>query len=285
MKKIFRGHNSTIAHLWANKQQEEASNGSNFYFDNDTIYSYGRHFPIAKHIIYDGNSAVLFTGETHSNTTAKHISIVKQACNHLNVIYCASPTATHTANFDFWLKSAEYIISKLPTAKKPEKYLAELSGIQSQAVKYATFFNLTFPESLKAVFAIENKDQYKSYKDNKEAILEAEKKKQAEALKRKHKKELTKWLSGETNRLYTRDGEDYLRMSMHYDCVETTQGVEIELPTAKAFWKLIKEGKLAVGDMLENYTVNEVGDLIKIGCHTFKKDYLIKFGETHLATT
>jgi hypothetical protein len=281
MKKVFRGDNSAVAHIWANKSQEEASNGGNFYFDGETIYSYGRHFPIAKHIINNGNDAVLFTEMTYSNTTRKHISIVKQACNHLNVIYCASPTATHQANFDFWLKSAEEIIAKLPTAKKPEKYLSELNGIQSQAIKYATFFELPLPESLKAVFAIENKDQYKSYKDNKEAILQALKKKQEAELKRKHKKELTKWLAGETNRLYTRNGEDYLRMGIHYDCVETTQGVEIDLPIAKAFWKLIKDGKLAVGDTLENYTVNEVGELIKIGCHTFKKNYLVKFGNTH----
>lgn len=32
-----------VAHLWANEQQESA-NGSNFYFDGSSIYSYGRHF-------------------------------------------------------------------------------------------------------------------------------------------------------------------------------------------------------------------------------------------------
>src|SRR5688572_19378457 len=113
MKTVFRVDNSTVAHLCANKSQIEATNGSNFFFDGDTIYSYGRHFPIAKHIINDGKRAVLFTQETNSKTTAKHISIVKHACNHLNVIYCASPTATHSANFDFWVKSAEEIIAKL----------------------------------------------------------------------------------------------------------------------------------------------------------------------------
>jgi hypothetical protein len=281
MKKVFRGDNSTVAHMWANKSQSEATNGSNFYFDGDTIYSYGDHFPIAKHITHDGNSAVLFTEETYSNTTRKHISIVKHACSHLYVIYCASPTATHSANFDFWLKSAEAITAKLATAKKPEKYLNELAHINGHVSKYATFFGIIIPDSLQAALAIENKDQYKSYKDNKEAILEAEKKKQAEALKRKHKKEFAKWLSGETDRLYTRNGEDYLRMDLHNENVETTQGIKIQLPIARAFWKSIKDGKLAVGDMLESYTVNEVSDLIKIGCHTFKKDYLIKFGNTH----
>ena len=39
-----------VAHLFANQSQTEARNGGNtFYFYKDTIYSFGSHFPIAKH--------------------------------------------------------------------------------------------------------------------------------------------------------------------------------------------------------------------------------------------
>jgi hypothetical protein len=63
-----------IAHLWAHQSKPDARNPqSNFYFRGDTIYSYGSHFPIARHIEHDGKKAVLFTSRTYSNTTAKHV--------------------------------------------------------------------------------------------------------------------------------------------------------------------------------------------------------------------
>ena len=40
-----------VAHLWANKSQDSArESGGRFYFVGDTIYSYGSHFPIARHV-------------------------------------------------------------------------------------------------------------------------------------------------------------------------------------------------------------------------------------------
>ena len=35
-------NNSMVAHLWANEMKEFA-NGSNFYFEGESIYSYGSH--------------------------------------------------------------------------------------------------------------------------------------------------------------------------------------------------------------------------------------------------
>lgn len=281
MKKVFRGDNSTVAHYWANKNQSEASNGSNFFYENDIIYSYGRHFQIAKHVINENRDrAVLFTQQTYSNTTAKHISIVRQACNHLDVIYCKSPDSTHTDNFNYWIRNAESIAASLLKAKKPEKYLNELNTIRSHANKYATFWGLVIPSTLTAILDIENKDQYKNYSENKQTIIDAEIKLEKLRAKKEHAKQLKKWLSGETHRLYTRIDRDYLRMSD--TGVETTQGIKIGLVQARIFWKLIKDGKLSVGDTIAQYTVDSVGDNIKIGCHTFPTNYLIKFGEKHL---
>ena len=66
MKKVFTDI-SHIAHLWANQLQDEARNSGsgNFYFDGDVIYSYGSHFPIAKHVVNaKGEKAVLFTTDS-----------------------------------------------------------------------------------------------------------------------------------------------------------------------------------------------------------------------------
>jgi hypothetical protein len=70
--------NKQVAHLWANKSRERAK-GSSFYFEGDTIYSYGAHFPIARHL----RGVVLFTSKGYSSSTARHKSYVRNAINHL----------------------------------------------------------------------------------------------------------------------------------------------------------------------------------------------------------
>lgn len=79
-------NNNEVAHLWANQSRAEGK-GSHFYFEGDTIYSYGSHFPIARH--YKG--VVLFTTKSYSRTTAKHKGCVRQACSHLTVFEVSNP--------------------------------------------------------------------------------------------------------------------------------------------------------------------------------------------------
>jgi hypothetical protein len=49
-----------VAHVWAHQLQSHARNKrGNFYFQGDTIYSYGSHFPIAKHVEHKGEEVHL----------------------------------------------------------------------------------------------------------------------------------------------------------------------------------------------------------------------------------
>jgi len=70
-----------IPHLWAHQTQSEARNQTkNLYFEGATIYSYGSHFPIARHVTNKrGEKAVLFTTREYSVTTSGHISSVRGA--------------------------------------------------------------------------------------------------------------------------------------------------------------------------------------------------------------
>jgi hypothetical protein len=277
MKKVFTDI-STIAHLWANQLQDEARNSGNFYFNGSTIYSYGGHFPIAKHIEKDGERAVLFTTRGYSNTTARHISVTRQAASHLNVIKCYNPNTTHEENFNRWKVDAELVAAKLPKAKKTEKYLNELEYINSQANKYAQFFGLELPAILTTILSIKDKNEYTAYHDQKTAILEAERLKKEAELKKQHKKALAEWKAGKTHRLYTRIETDFLRVNEEAARIETTQAVQIPMELAKRLFYSIKENTLKVGDKVLNFEVNEVGAKVKIGCHTFTKKYLLQFG-------
>ena len=270
---------SELCHKWANMEQSSGRTSTGtMFFNNSTIYSYGDHFAIAKHIVNEqGQRAVLFTLRSYSNTTAKHISSVWMSCKNDNIIHCANPIGTHEFNFKYWEQMAEHDgASKLAKARKPEKYLAILSNIDRLANIYASFWGIEIPETLKALLSIKDKIEFLAFADKKAEYKKAEQIKELKEQKQRFKEQINKWLNGETDRLYTKYKLDFLRINQNR--VETTQAVQIPLEIAKRLYISIKEGTIKQGDKILNYSVDEIGAQIKIGCHTFKRSYLLQFG-------
>ena len=270
---------SELCHKWANMEQSSGRTSTGtMFFNNGTIYSYGDHFAIAKHIVNEqGQRAVLFTERDYSNTTAKHKSSVYMSCKNDNIIYCANPIGTHEINFKHWEQRAEHeAASKLAKARKPEKYLNILSNIETKANIYASFFGIQLPETLKALLSIKDKTEFLAFADIKAQYIKAEQKKKEAEQKKKFKDDIKKWFNYETSRLYNGYKYDFLRIKDNR--IETTQAVQIPMAIGKKLYQLIKENKLSIGDKVLNYSVNEIGKEIKIGCHTFKQSYLLKFG-------
>lgn len=85
MRQVFE--NRMVAHIWAQQTQESGrSHNGQFYFEGKTIYSYGRHFPIATFIDAD---KVLYCSDSYSVTTSNHQSMVRQALSgSVQVITC-----------------------------------------------------------------------------------------------------------------------------------------------------------------------------------------------------
>lgn len=277
MRKVVE--KSQVAHLWANQHQDEARTPTgNLYFWKDTIFSYGNHFPIGKHVTNErGERATLFTTRGYSNTTSKHLSIVRQAARHLNLIYCHNPNNSHNDNIDQWIRLAEQEASNLVRAKKPEKYLNEIEYIKQQVQKYFDFFGLNIDQfsTLKKVINIGDKAEYLQYSEAKSLLLEQEAKAEAKRKAAKHKKDLKDWRAFKLNRLYIHDGNDYLRFNTDKLRVETSQGIEIPEKTAKTFYKAIlrslKNGGCDDNCDLKilNFDVKSIDKKqIVIGCHT-----------------
>ena len=270
---------SELCHKWANQEQESGRNANgSMYFNGSTIYSYGAHFPIAKHIVNEqGQRAVLFTERSYSNTTAKHKSHVWMSCKNDDIIYCANPNSSHDDNFNHWISSAQiHGASKLKNARKPEIYLNTLDNINTKVIKYADFFGIEIPERLKAVLSIKDKAEYLQYESKAIELAKLEQARKLKEQKAKFKEDIKKWFNCETSRLYTTYKYDFLRINDNR--IETTQAVQIPLELGKRLYQSIKNGSLSVGDKFLNYSINEVGKEIKIGCHTFKQSYLLKFG-------
>jgi len=278
IKKVFSDI-SSIAHLWANKLQDEARTPTgNYYFDGLSIFSYGRHFEIAKHVKNEaGIEAVLFTESTYSVTTSKQVHVTYHAASHLNIIKCYEPSASHSSNFEYWLKEAEEQVQKLTSARKPEIYISNIGYIKTKVEKYANFFSIEIPALLVEIFKLDSKDN--EYYSKKLAYLKEKEAKERKELKKAHAEALQNWYEGKTTRLYVNDGKDYLRLKDGR--IETTQGVQIPLEIGRRFYaNKIENNALQVGDKLLYYYVREVGKIIKIGCHTFDRSYIVKFAES-----
>lgn len=271
MKKV--NSPDTVAHLFAHQSQTEATNSNrSLFFENDQIYSYGRHFCIAKHVTAkDGDSALLFTTRSYSNTTAKHITIVRNATNHIKKIFCNDPTATNEQNFNSFETAIKTALKGLATARKPEKYIQEAEQIQDRAEKYAQFFNITPPLAIAELLESAKTGKYKDYLIQEADRIQKEKEQaEARALKA-FKKLLSTWRSGETERLYNRmQNLDFLRINTN-GRIQTSQGVEIPAEIGKRAYNWIKSTKECTNTCNYNildFTVKELTkEFIKIGCH------------------
>lgn len=288
MKKVFSDI-SQIAHLWANKLQDEARNSGNFYFDGKTIYSYGRHFPIAKHVEFNGKKAVLFTQRTYSNTTSGHVSVVRNSVNHIDKIYCYSPDSSHEQNFNYWITCLEAILANLKTARKPEKYLSQVDYYKTIVDKYVTFFNVETPSNLAFLLSVTSNDSFSEYNAKKAEFAHINEEKRIKALKEKHKKELKEFREGKRPKMYTHDGFDYL--TIVDENFVTSQGVKIPLEIGLKFYSWIKSVVAKGGcdncdKEIIRYQVRSVSaKQIVVGCHTITiKEIERAYSSAQLAT-
>ena len=76
--------NLSIAQRFADGKTK--GKGNHVFIEEDTIYSYGHHFPIAKRIT-SKFTQYLFNTNGYSMTTAKHKSSVLSAIGYKNVLY------------------------------------------------------------------------------------------------------------------------------------------------------------------------------------------------------
>lgn len=268
MKKVYQ-KDTDIAHLWANQIQDEAKNPRNtFYFEGNTIYSYGSHFPIST--IY--KDKVLFTTDTYSSTTAKHIRIVQGAISHKDKISCNNPkdaaNGWHGRNLESFIYKIENSLEGLAKAKKPEKYIAPANYWYQQCIIYCNFFEIEIPKKAIEIIEAVNTGEYKQYLIDKAEQLKVERKLQAERELAKFKEDLKEWKAGSNHNLWN-NPDDYIYLRIKDEIIETSKGITIDLDQALTIYNRIKTNQINKLDTIQGYNVLAITqEYIKIGCHT-----------------
>jgi hypothetical protein len=274
-------HNE-VAHAWAN-QTGRHRKGFNMFYEGDTIYSYGYHFPIARIVdAPNGERVVLFTTENYSVSTSKHKTYTWRACGHRKVFHVP-------------------FVRRLDCADNVESYKARIKDAFEKAkrARVYTQHHLDQAHALIAevkdfirVFQVEGYEGYDWTPEGITADLRRQAEEQAArreaALERQRQEDRRRWFEDERPRLkaWLRDlpGHAYTRFRTPRPLprvvggvVETTWGASVPLEAAKkAYWTAIKcraahqeyvpQGLgWRVGDFhLTRIKAN--GDLV-IGCH------------------
>jgi len=198
-----------LAHLWANNPAH-TGRASSLWCRDGIIYSYGEHFPIARHV--DG--VVLLTTNRRSVTTAKHISFVRRACSHLPV-FCvddvlADPGKKHLADYRQQIKDA---------VNPGEVYRLEVYRLVTEANRFAETFGFATRFELPA-----------DWNERMAAARLAEQRRNA-TLARRHAVTLARWLKGESVSLPPGLPTVYLRVNG--DLLETTKRATVPLTEAR----------------------------------------------------
>jgi hypothetical protein len=262
MRRVLRS-NDEVAHFWANKTQPEGRAHSMF-FEDDVIYSYGTHFPIAKHY----PEGVAFTKADYSVTTQRHKSITRRAIpSNVKVIYVCNPIAT--AHFQLH-ETRQEVLLLLDRAKRARKYA---TTYKSQAQFVADSFNVYAEwrgESCRIETGLDA-DALRAEIEREDAERVERIRLEEERREARFAEQVEQWVRGE--RIlppYTRTP----RLRINGDVVETSWGADIPVEEAKRLWPCIVrvmrgDHDRPVGVRVGHYTLTKIrrDGSILVGCH------------------
>lgn len=288
MKTRF-GSNKELAHVWAQQKQTDGR-ANNMFFDGASIFSYGRHFEIARFVRPD---VVLLNDDTYSPSTNKHQSYTRRAISHIKTFSVGSMT-DHNENAAAMVATVKREIDEIKrkhfiewpyksivdTAAVALDYIntfkKEVNAANKKAVRgLDKFIKKELPaawiekklEREKVLVAAANVRRDEKRKRDAAAWelqrIEMEKRRAEELIR--EQEDLAKWLNGEDVRSYF-GGPIQLRIKG--DEIQTTGGANVPLIEARKFWHALQRRENVVGMRLGHYTVDELdGDTLRVGCH------------------
>lgn len=141
-------NNAMVAHLWANEQKGSAK-GSNFFFDGDSIYSFGRHFEAGRIVRNKlGERAYLINTSRYSNTTGKHMSKVWNSLPTNALVFGMNELVE--SDISFVISKLEYISATADKYKRARTQISyrEIWEPFKNLIAYIRFFNMGTPKQI-----------------------------------------------------------------------------------------------------------------------------------------
>jgi len=300
-------NNTKVAHLWASGNKTSGK-GSNFYFEGDTIFSYGSHFPIARRV---NENFYLMTQRGYSVSTSRHISYTRRAIPSYAKVFpvSRSPRDSFGTIRDEKMTEARKMLETVEGRTKPLTFqrsqclslfcdeTAELFGLFQQEEKdfIVLPYQLELGNIKTACLALMS--------ETREAFEASEAKKNAQWEAREAKREARKARQRELERMEAleivplwRNGEKVMTWKLRNlppmlrligDKVETSHGAEVTKEEATRAFSFIF-AKINRGETWHrNGETCDVGpfslvsidsEAVTVGCHKFNVQEVLNFG-------
>jgi hypothetical protein len=187
-----------------------------------------------------------------------------------------NPCGSHQENLEEYERVLDEYLTKIVKARKKEIWVVKIKELCDNIEKYCEHFKIKLPKQLKAIVDSNNlcisADEYAEFKRK-----EVERKEREE--RKRNAEQLKKWRAFETDFIHTQTYQE-LRYNVDKERIETSMRVEIPRPLAEVFYNKLKNDELKVGDKLLRYVVQKATNKeVVVGCHRFKRSYLMKFGK------
>jgi hypothetical protein len=300
LKKVFP--TQEVIHKWANETQAEGRNAQgNVFFDGKSLYSYGSHYEMGRHVSgRKGEKVVFLNDEPSSVTTEKHKSwagssvpgdrvsfqVISFEKLGVNLLYIMGNCKKYLESANRARQNKLYLLNRAKKEKELSiKYFGLFSDrLQLDTVKLYKAFLRKWDEKQFQLDILDGQAK-KEKADEKERVNREASAKKYELLRIERAKEevenLQKWKDGEnvaTRFSYTRLA--FLRVKG--DQVETSQGARVSIKGAKVLYKLILAGKEIRAFDLEGFKVlglTDEGQSLKVGCHVVALSEIHRIGE------
>lgn len=277
MRTVF-SNASDCVHAFAQRSQD-SGRSSNVFFEDNKIYSYGRHYLLAEfETNAKGELAIVINNTGYSNTTSKHIGYVIQGTRQYKQFFWKKCTIKNVS-----LRIYE-IIQYLPRSRKKSVLIAEANNLMASLKEYIDWTgnknlvkDVRYKNLVRDVKKYINDGLYASYlEDCNKAYAKEQRRKELAEIKRK-KEDAEKFLNYEKD--YVSLSEDLLRFSKDGEFIETSQRVKVSRIQAYILYRKIVEGKPVHGHTIEGYTVNGLNGVLHIGCHRINVENMHKVGK------
>ena len=263
-----------VSHAWAHQTGRQC-NGPNMHYSGPTIYSYGSHFPIARHITApDGHAAILFTTRgSSSSSTSAHKNLTRQACSHLRVFdvdnVLAETAAHHAANHAGIVEAATERAKKAARARTQASWHLDCARqLLDSANAYAVAFNVPAD-----ALSLDGLDAWAAEAERRAAeqrAADAAARKAQEAAERLSIRDRVRaWMRGES--VYVRTRTPMVRVAG--DMIETTWGASASLAEALRAYRVAqacrRDGRGIEGPEVGAWgraSIDAKGN-ITVGCH------------------
>lgn len=284
---------------YANKEQEGECYGNRLFYENDTIYSYGYHFIIAKKVRNKANEVAFVLLNTNSSTatTNKQRYAVRRAL-HQKIINVDTDIKYFNPLTEVLQKETELyclagLLARARSEYKIAEYEQEIRVLILEIDFLAKYYKIKskLPSRIKAilketefntVLSLLNAGTEKRRKANLREV-KARAKRREEQLKLSiatDKERLTKWLNYDIDKVYLNHIDtDYLRLSKDKTKLQTTQSIEIPIQEAKRLLKLVDAGKIVGATVDNQFKVKEFNEVLTIGCHKIKATEVTRIRE------